>query len=142
MGTGGLGAGYARSRSDTSGSHQTAFSQSIAPPIVPSPPGPKLSEKTKSNLVGTVQILAVGYGLFLLFQMNVLLGIIGLALVVIFWGKGKGKLSSLHKEEYKAYEEKYAKETEEYEAAVAEHAKWERTRICQRCGTRFSSDER
>ena len=111
-GTGGVGIGYGRSSSSTSGAHQTVFSKSASPPKVLPKPGPKSKE-------------------------NVPLGIVDF----VFRGKLKAKANSFARETYKLYEEQYAKQNEAYEASVAAYVKWERTRICLRCGTHYAPEK-
>ena len=137
-GTGGLGVGYAMSSSNTLGSHRTLSSQAAAPPVLPPHPGPKITQSQKNTATGAIQFVAICLGLVLIFKESMLFGVIGLVLVFVYWGKLKFKARSLRLAEYKSYEEEYAKKTKAYDDAVTDHAKWERTRICQRCGTRFT----
>lgn len=138
VGTGGLGVGYAQNSSDTTGSHQTIFSQSAKPPTVPPHPGQKTPYTQFGILLVPIQLLAVGYFLFTIFQASVLFGFVALVFFVVVWGK-INKIAG-REANYQEYEAKFAKQTEEFEAALAAYAKWEQTRICQRCGTFFVPD--
>lgn len=133
VGTGGFGVGYAGIDSETTGEHRTAFSKLAAPPNVPSKP--ELLHSTKA--VGFIQYLALGYGVYLAFAANILVGFIVLVLLFVYWNKFTSWLKSNREGEHQDAEATYATKLKEYEVALANYKEWEKARICQRCGTFF-----
>ena len=140
-GPGGLAAGYARSNGETSGKQITAFAESCAPPDVQSHPGNKITFDQKNTAVAAAQLFAVTVGLFLIFRESVLFGFVALSIVFVYRARLRSSAAKDRKAEYEAYETEYAKTLADDLLSLAKYAKWERTMVCQRCGTHFQPDD-
>lgn len=108
-GTGGVGVGAGAGVSSTSGQHQTELSALSAPP------------KEPKNTAGTVYWIIAFFLIIWVGDKSAFLGWLLIAGAFLLWLKLKPEFLKSHEQEVAAHQEALAK--------------WEVTRVCQRCGT-------
>lgn len=138
-GSSGIGGGYAKTTSNSAGTHRTKFSQSAEPPcILAAPPTEETYTQQKKNAnVGRWVMLAI---LLLAFYLTgkLLFAIPFFLFMGIFSEKIDAFLDVRFEKDYAKYVIDHAKLTEDYKESLAAYKKWELTKICMRCGTFYT----
>jgi len=124
--------------SDTS-PYQTEFSRSAAPPETPPMPEPLHSENA-DGLAIAVKYIAVGYMVYMGFKVNIIVGVITLALLIKFGEKIVKYIKADQKKIREKLKADYAREVKEHEQATSAYQKWETAALCLRCGKLFYPD--
>jgi hypothetical protein len=142
LSTGGVGVGYARTSSDTTGTHAPIFSKKIEPPEVPMEPGedtPFSPQIWKHwHVFARLFAVALTYGAYS--DGGMVWAVIAGVFFILFlkqwiafcywclsWMISKGEA------------QRQAAKKAHDEGAVA-FAKWKKTRICQRCGCAYIAE--
>lgn len=113
VGTGGIGVGVGVSSGSTAGTLQNKVSASITPPVKP------------KNNAGTIYWCVALFVLMMAGKNEVLAGFWLLG-VIMFWSTFSANAKRQHETDVKAYDEALAR--------------WERSRVCQRCGCLYDPE--